>query len=112
MVIANEKNPTCVLMLSVNSLSGSLLSKASSCSCKIQWGAGEPLPEVIRVALKCWHEKVFIGKDGKKRLGRTSSLSMRRETIGLYGYTVNGGQPRGSSVNKVIHLLIEMMEQK
>lgn len=85
------------------------------------------LPEVIPVALRCWHENVlavcvFIGGDkemetkrrtaGDERHGKTLALSMHRGTIRLYGYTVNGGEPRGLSANKVIHLLIGMMEQK
>lgn len=49
---------------------------------------------------------------GDERHGKTPPLSMQGGTIRLYGYTVNGREPRGLSVNKVIHLLIGMMEQK
>lgn len=103
----------------------------ASRGCKIQRGGKKKkkhLPEVIPVALRCWHEEnvlamcVFIGGDkemetkrrtaGDERHGKTLALSMHRGTIRLYGYTVNSGEPRGLSANKVIHLLIGMMEQK
>lgn len=60
--------------------------------------------------IKRWNEKGGQREARGERHGRTPALSMHRGTIRLRGYTVNGGEPRGLSANKVIQLLIKMME--